>query len=156
LIETFSKNYNFSTIHFQITWYGCDISFPYCLLKYNILQKYPMSSLKKLVITGGPFTKKTQETLAKMMPNTQILNCYGKINQIVKVREIYYSVIKMLPLKKSIKYYKYIILCKQNVCAKYVLYCFYKRKMLTKVKYYYIRLYVGSWKSFCNLVLLNF
>jgi len=84
LIETFSNNYNFSTIHFQITWYGCDISFPYCLVKYNILHKYPMSSLKKLVITGGPFTKKTQETLAKMMPNTQILNCYGKINQIVK------------------------------------------------------------------------
>jgi len=54
-----------------------------------------MSSLKKLVITGGPFTKKTQETLAKMMPNTQILNCYGKINQIVKSkRSIIYIYIR--------------------------------------------------------------
>ncbi|XP_028047842.2 luciferin 4-monooxygenase isoform X2 [Monomorium pharaonis] len=62
---------------YKVTWFGCDISFPSRLLKYNILQEYPMSSLKKLVITGGPFTKKTQEAIAKMMPHTQILNCYG-------------------------------------------------------------------------------
>ncbi|XP_011689023.1 PREDICTED: luciferin 4-monooxygenase-like [Wasmannia auropunctata] len=62
---------------YRITWFGCDTSFPYSLLKYNISQKYPMPSLKKLVITGGPFTKKIQEDVAKILPHTQILNCYG-------------------------------------------------------------------------------
>ncbi|XP_018350298.1 PREDICTED: uncharacterized protein LOC108753314 [Trachymyrmex septentrionalis] len=62
---------------YGVTWLGADISFPYILFKYNILQKYPMPSLKKLVVTGAPFLKKIQETVAKMMPHTQILNCYG-------------------------------------------------------------------------------
>ncbi|XP_039315156.1 luciferin 4-monooxygenase isoform X2 [Solenopsis invicta] len=61
----------------KVTWHGCDIGFPNRLVKYNILQDYPMPSLKKLVITGGPLTKKTQETIAKIMPHTKILNCYG-------------------------------------------------------------------------------
>ncbi|XP_077265597.1 luciferin 4-monooxygenase-like isoform X2 [Temnothorax americanus] len=62
---------------YGVTWLGCDISFPNRVLKYNILQKYPMLSLKKLVITGGLLTKQTQEAIAKMLPHTQILNCYG-------------------------------------------------------------------------------
>ncbi|XP_011872253.1 PREDICTED: luciferin 4-monooxygenase-like [Vollenhovia emeryi] len=60
-----------------VTWFGCDTSFAHYLLKHNILQKYPMSSLKKLVVTGAPFTKEIQEATAKIMPHTQILNCYG-------------------------------------------------------------------------------
>lgn len=48
-----------------------------------------MPSLKKLVITGAPFTKKAQEALAKMMPHTQILNCYGKMNQTVKSKKLF-------------------------------------------------------------------
>ncbi|KAL6256354.1 hypothetical protein P5V15_012471 [Pogonomyrmex californicus] len=62
---------------YGITWFGCDISFPHRLVKYNILQEHPVTCLKKLVITGGPFTKNMQEAVAKILPHTQILNCYG-------------------------------------------------------------------------------
>ncbi|KAG5348319.1 LUCI monooxygenase, partial [Acromyrmex charruanus] len=60
---------------YGVTWLGADISFPYILFKYNILQKYSMPFLKKLVIISGLFLKKIQEAIAKMMPHTQILNC---------------------------------------------------------------------------------
>lgn len=50
-----------------------------------------MPSLKKLVVTGAPFTKQVQEALAKVMQHTQILNCYGKMNSNDKLehRETY-------------------------------------------------------------------
>ncbi|XP_020290910.1 4-coumarate--CoA ligase 1-like isoform X2 [Pseudomyrmex gracilis] len=61
----------------EVTWFGCDTCFPLRLLKYDILQKYPLTCLKKLVVSGAPFTKKMQEAVAKMMQRTQVLQCYG-------------------------------------------------------------------------------
>ena len=101
LLNKSFNNYNFLTIS-QVTWLGADISFPYILFKYNILQKYPMPSLKKLVVTGAPFLKKIQETVAKMMPHTQILNCYGK-NQIIKSAERLFGNQNVVIFKKNME-----------------------------------------------------
>lgn len=83
-----------------------DILFPYNLFKYNILQKYPMPSLKKLVIIGGPFPKKIQKAVAKIMPHTQILNCYGN-NQIIKPERLFDNQNAVIFKKISKKYHEY-------------------------------------------------
>lgn len=56
----------------------------------NIFQKYPMPSLRKMMITGAPFTKNLHETVAKMMPHTQILQSYGKLGWMQKMTEARY------------------------------------------------------------------
>ncbi|XP_012221981.2 luciferin 4-monooxygenase-like [Linepithema humile] len=62
---------------YGVTWFGSADGIPLRFLKYNTLQKYPVPSLKKLVISGAPFTKELHEALAKIIPHTQILQCYG-------------------------------------------------------------------------------
>lgn len=71
-------------LYFQVTWFGTDACIPIRFIKYNPLQKYPLPSLRKIVITGSPFSKEMQQALAKILPHTQVLQCYGKIDQIVK------------------------------------------------------------------------
>ncbi|XP_014483122.1 PREDICTED: uncharacterized protein LOC106748773 [Dinoponera quadriceps] len=61
----------------EVTWLGSDTSFPIFYIKMNMFQKYPLPSLRKMVVSGAPFTKEFHKVIAKIMPHTQILQCYG-------------------------------------------------------------------------------
>lgn len=47
-------------------------------LKTNILEKYQLSTVRKIFTSGAIFQKQHQEEAAKKLPRALILNVYGK------------------------------------------------------------------------------
>ncbi|EFN85797.1 Luciferin 4-monooxygenase [Harpegnathos saltator] len=62
---------------YEATWLGTDPSFPKIYVKMNIFQEHLLPSLRKMVVSGASFTKELHETVAKILPHAQILQCYG-------------------------------------------------------------------------------
>lgn len=62
---------------YQVSWFRCDSCFSIRLVKFNVLEKYSLPSLKVLLFGGSHFRKELQESLNEQLPHTCVLQCYG-------------------------------------------------------------------------------
>lgn len=69
------------TCHFiekyEVSWFRCDSCFPIRLVKFGILSKYRLPTLKILLFGGAHFRGELQQTLVKLLPHTDVILSYG-------------------------------------------------------------------------------
>jgi len=63
---------------FQVTWLATDPFIAIQMVKTDVLEKYKLSTLKRMVFSGSIFSKEHQEALFKKLPHVSINNGYGK------------------------------------------------------------------------------
>ncbi|KAL0105337.1 hypothetical protein PUN28_016769 [Cardiocondyla obscurior] len=62
---------------YQIAWFATDPFILIQMVKTNILEKYPLASLKYIITSGSMFPKEYQKALRTKLPNVLINNGYG-------------------------------------------------------------------------------
>lgn len=63
----------------QVSWFRCDSCFPIRLVKFDVLSKYRLPTLKILLFGGAHFRKELQQTLIKLLPHTNVILSYGEL-----------------------------------------------------------------------------
>lgn len=64
----------------QVSWFRCDSCFPIRLVKFGVLSKYRLPTLKILLFGGAHFKGELQQTLVKLLPHTDVILSYGKLS----------------------------------------------------------------------------
>ncbi|XP_071648740.1 uncharacterized protein [Temnothorax longispinosus] len=62
---------------YEVSWFRCDSCFPIRLVKFGILSKYRLPTLKILLFGGAHFRGELQQTLVKLLPHTNVILSYG-------------------------------------------------------------------------------
>ncbi|XP_011331385.1 luciferin 4-monooxygenase-like [Ooceraea biroi] len=62
---------------YRVTWFATDPCMMIQLAKTDILEKYPLTSLKKILCSGAHLRKHYQEILAKKLPHVLLVCSYG-------------------------------------------------------------------------------
>lgn len=78
----------------QVSWFRCDSCFPIRLVKFGVLSRYRLPTLKILLFGGAHFRRELQQTLVKLLPHTNVILSYG---------ELYGTVIEMTDNKSLLQ-----------------------------------------------------
>ncbi|KAL6256352.1 hypothetical protein P5V15_012469 [Pogonomyrmex californicus] len=62
---------------YKVTWFSADPCMLIRFIKTNLLEKYRLSTLREIAVSGSHFGKEHHEALAKKLSHTLILNGYG-------------------------------------------------------------------------------
>ncbi|XP_029676660.1 luciferin 4-monooxygenase-like [Formica exsecta] len=62
---------------YEVSWLRCDSCFPIRLVKFDILNRYRLPTLKILLFGGAHFQRELQQSLVKLLPHTNVILCYG-------------------------------------------------------------------------------
>ncbi|EZA59029.1 Luciferin 4-monooxygenase [Ooceraea biroi] len=62
---------------YEVSWFRCDSCFPIRLVKFGVLNKYRLPTLKILLFGGAHFRGELQQALVKLLPHTDVILSYG-------------------------------------------------------------------------------
>ncbi|XP_025158095.1 4-coumarate--CoA ligase 2-like [Harpegnathos saltator] len=62
---------------YEVSWFRCDSCFPIRLVKFGVLSKYRLPTLKILLFGGAHFKGELQQKLVKLLPHTNVILSYG-------------------------------------------------------------------------------